>query len=134
MNNSNLINSIKTIAQDVYKSLGMGFSESMYHQAMLVGLREKSIPYESETIIPIKYKNHNIGNIRSDIIIGSSLIVELKAVVQPPNEIEKQQLLNYLYALNKNQGIIINFPQPGTSKNWIKKDIPDFYELNINNQ
>jgi hypothetical protein len=37
---------IKSIAEDVYRTLGSGFSEDVYDRAMQVGLRLAKIPYE----------------------------------------------------------------------------------------
>jgi GxxExxY protein len=45
---------IKDIAQDVYKTLGSGFSEDVYDRAMQVGLRLANIGYEGQKVIELK--------------------------------------------------------------------------------
>jgi GxxExxY protein len=71
---------IRDICQAVWSSLGPGFSEKMYHNALEVELRNRNIPYETERIIPVTYQGHTIGNIRADIIIDHSIILEIKSV------------------------------------------------------
>ncbi len=44
-------NQIISIARDVYRKLGSGFSESVYDRAMQVGLRLGSIRYESQNCV-----------------------------------------------------------------------------------
>ena len=114
----NTIIKIKELSQDVFKELGTGFSESIYHKALEVALRDAYIVYESKRIIPINYKNINVGYGESDIIVkynSQIIILELKAVTNPPREIEIAQVKTYLKSVKEaNIGIIINFPQPGT--------------------
>ena len=45
---------VHSIAEHIYKKLGAGYSERVYHNAFEVMLREKNIPYESERIVPIE--------------------------------------------------------------------------------
>jgi GxxExxY protein len=52
---------IKSIAEDVYRTLGSGFSEDVYDRAMQVGLRLPKIPYEGQKVIELKYKDHYVG-------------------------------------------------------------------------
>ena len=101
---------IKQCANQIYKTLGSGHSERIYHNAMEVSLRQKYIQYETERIVPIEYEGHTIGNMRADLIIHNSLVVELKAV-KCLNSAMNQQALNYLKLTGINQALLINFPQ-----------------------
>lgn len=49
---------IGKIAQEVYQSLGSGFSEDVYDRAMQVGLRLAGIEYESQKVVELKYREH----------------------------------------------------------------------------
>ena len=100
---------IKEIAEDIYKKLGPGYNECVYHNAFEVALRRLNVSYESERIVPIKYTDHVIGNLRADLIIDS-IVVELKAV-KTINDSMEWQVKNYLKLLNLNQAYLINFPQ-----------------------
>ena len=106
---------IKTFANDVFATLGPGYSERVYHNAMEVILREHGISYETERIVPIEFHGHTIGNIRADLIVSNSIIVELKAVksIQPQMEIQTR---NYIQLLGLPHGMIVNFPQVNTGQ------------------
>ena len=59
---------IKAIAEDVYSTLGSGFSEDVYDRAMQVGLRLAKIPYEGQKVIELKYKDHYVGEGYPDLV------------------------------------------------------------------
>ena len=100
---------IKEFANTVFKTLGCGHSERVYHNAMEVILRKNNIQYESERIVPILFEGHIIGNMRADLIIDQKLIVELKSVkVLTPAM--NQQTENYLKLTGLTYGLLINFP------------------------
>ena len=101
---------IKELANNIYKILGAGHSERIYHNAMEVSLRKHNIQYETERIVPIVFEGHTIGNMRADLIIENEIITELKST-KSLNIIMKQQLNNYLKLTGLKQGILINFPQ-----------------------
>ena len=106
-----MIERIKELAKIVYKDLGPGFSERVYHNAMEVLLRLEGIPYETERIVPIVFKGHTIGNMRADLIVDQSLVVELKAT-KALNQIMSTQTQKYLQLLNLRHALLVNFPQP----------------------
>jgi len=101
---------VKEFANHIYKTLGPGHSERIYHNAMEVILRKNNIQYETERIIPIEFEGHVIGNMRADLIIENNLIVELKSA-KNLNLLMKQQLENYIKLTNIENGILVNFPQ-----------------------
>jgi len=105
---------IKNFANFIYSTLGSGYSERVYHNAMEVILRKNNIQYETERIIPILFEGHTIGNMRADLIINNNLIVELKST-KTINNIMKQQTNNYLKLTGIKEGLLINFPQSPTS-------------------
>lgn len=101
---------IKTIATQVYSKLGPGFSESVYHNAMEVLLRKNLINYETERIVPIIFEEHTIGNLRADLIVEKSVIVELKAV-RTLNSAMRQQTENYIKLTGIPNALLVNFTQ-----------------------
>ena len=98
------------IAKHVYKTLGSGYSERVYHNAMEVMLRKNSIQYETERIVPIEFEGHTIGNIRADLIVENTIIVELKSVNKLTSAM-RTQALNYLKLTGLHRALLINFPQ-----------------------
>lgn len=101
---------IRRFAKQVFSELGPGYSEAVYHRAMEVLLRKNNIPYETERIVPIKFQNHVIGNMRIDLIVNNEVIVELKAISKI-NEAAKIQAGNYLHLTGLQSALIVNFPQ-----------------------
>jgi len=111
-----MIDKIRKIAIDIFKALGDGYSESIYQKAFEVGLRMEDIPYEDQRILPVFYKNFNIGESKPDLIIkdlngNEKIVVELKAVSSSLGQKEEVQLQRYLDTLNIKKGVLINFPQ-----------------------
>jgi GxxExxY protein len=107
---------IAKIAQDVYRSLGSGFSEDVYDRAMQVGLRLAGIRHESQKVVELKYKDHCVGEGYPDLLVhldNQKVVVELKAVASELGACEEQQLRNYLKILGVDYGLLINFQAPG---------------------
>jgi GxxExxY protein len=107
---------IGEIAEEVYRSLGSGFSEEVYDRAMQVGLRLAGIKYESQKVVELKYRDHYVGEGYPDLIVhleSQQVIVELKAVSSELGECEEKQLRNYMTILGVDCGLLINFQTPG---------------------
>ena len=94
---------------EVYKQLGPGLLESVYEQALIQELKLNDIPVESQVEIKVNYKGINItDNLRLDLMVDDSVIVELKSV-EELKPIHHKQLLTYLRLMNKKVGLLINF-------------------------
>ena len=97
------------MAQDIWDSLGPGYSESVYHCAFEVALRREGAYYETERIVPVFYDGQNVGHVRADLIVDRKIVLELKSVGKL-NEACRIQTQNYLKLLNLQEGYLINFP------------------------
>jgi len=111
-----MIDKIRKIAEDIFETLGSGYSEEVYEKAMEVGLRLAKIPYENQRVLPVFYKNFAVGTSKPDLIVkdtsgGEKIILELKATPTNTGMKEEVQLQKYLQTLKMKKGIIINFPQ-----------------------
>jgi GxxExxY protein len=100
---------MKSIAENIWASLGPGYSESVYHCAFEVALRKQGLYYETERIVPVFYDGQNVGHVRADIIIDRKVVIELKSVSKI-NESYRIQTRNYMDLLGLDHGILINFP------------------------
>ncbi len=97
---------------DVYNSLGYGFLEKVYENALSIELREQDIKVEQQASIKVNYGDKVVGEYFADLIIQNSIIVEIKAARQLAVEHEAQ-LLNYLKATHFEVGLLLNFgPKP----------------------
>ena len=119
----------RQIAQDVYETLGSGFSEGVYDRAMQVGLRLNKFAYEGQKVVELRYKDHCVGEGYPDLVVRvgegdeDRVVVELKAISGILGASEEQQLRNYMQLLQISRGILINFQQPGKKPGKTRLDI-----------
>jgi len=106
---NNLTYQIIGAAIEVHKHLGPGLLESIYHRCLKHELSIRNISYSTELSIPINYKEECLdANLRCDLLIENTIVLELKAVeVLVP--IFETKLLSYMGLLQKPKGILINF-------------------------
>ena len=96
-------------AFEVYNTLGPGFLEAVYHEALRIELMERGIPFESEKMIRISYKGKLLNKeYQADMVCYDGSILEIKALSQLAADHEAQ-LLNYLKATDMSVGVLINF-------------------------
>ena len=104
-------------AFEVYKVLGYGFLEKVYHKALVVELKLRRLPIEEEYAIKVIYENEIVDEYYADIFVERKVIVEIK-VDDKYNSQHEAQLLNYLKATGIKIGLVINF---GKSKCEFKR-------------
>ena len=96
-------------AMKVYNTLGHGFLEAVYQEALEIELRNSKIPFEPQKELKIHYGNVELKQTyKPDIICYSKIIVELKAV-SSLNDSHRTQIYNYLHATDYKLGLLINF-------------------------
>jgi GxxExxY protein len=100
---------VKTFATTVFSTLGAGFSEKVYHNAMEILLTKHKIPFKSEQVIPVIFEGHEVGRVRADLVIDGKYVVELKSVRGIKDD-HSTQCFMYMKLLKINEGVVINFP------------------------
>ena len=96
-------------AFEVYRTLGHGFSEVVYQQALAKEFLIRSIPFQREAPLKIYYKGELLeSTYKADFICFGSIIVELKAV-STLTDAHTGQVYNYLRASHMKIGLIFNF-------------------------
>lgn len=94
---------------EVYNEMGCGFLEAVYHECLEMEFERRSIPFVSQSILPVQFKGQTLRTYyQADFICWDQIIVEIKAISALADE-HTAQLLNYLNAINKPLGLIINF-------------------------
>ena len=94
---------------EVYSTLGPGFAEEVYQEALEVELAGRKIPFEVHPRVRIRYKDRVLDKVYvPDLTCYGKIIVELKAVktLLPEHE---AQLINYLHATGMLLGLLVNF-------------------------
>src|SRR5215510_6165775 len=97
-----LLEVLRALTQDIYDKLGSGFDEVVYQKAFEVGLRLRSIPYETQRIVPVFYQGFYIGEGKPDLIVDDGtekIVIELKTVESVGHK-KRTQIENYLRMLN----------------------------------
>lgn len=103
--------------RDVYNNLGVGFSEKVYHGALLVELTRRGLDWQSEVPIRVNYRGVYVGEFFADIIVNECVIIEIKVGKEIHPE-HRAQLFNYLKATKYEVGLLINF---GTDPKYERK-------------
>ena len=94
---------------EVYREMGSGFLEAVYHECLEKKFTRQNIPFISQSPIVIAYKGETLlQKYVSDFICYGEIIVELKAVKEIAPE-HKAQMLNYLKVTSNRLGLIVNF-------------------------
>ena len=95
-------------AYRVYNTLGSGFLEKVYENALLMELESEGFKVEQQAPIKIIYNGKVIGEYFADLLVEDKVIIELKAVTEIARAHEVQ-LINYLRATGIRVGLLINF-------------------------
>jgi GxxExxY protein len=96
------------LAMEVHRTLGCGFVESIYCNALEIELRNNNIFFEREKRFHVSYKGTEIGYFDADFLIDKRLVVEVKAV-EGLAVAHSVQLVNYLAAGKLDVGLLLNF-------------------------
>jgi GxxExxY protein len=96
------------IFYEIYNELGHGFIESLYEKAYTHLLAERGIKFEQQSPITVFFRGVELGEFRADIIVESSVMVELKAV-RTLDQSHEKQVINYLRATKIEVGMLFNF-------------------------
>lgn len=103
-----LIRIIMDSAITVKRTLGEGFLESVYQNALIYELQAQGISCEKEKNLTVYYRGQIAGTYRADIVVDNRIILEIKTCEEIARAHE-YQLVNYLRATNIEDGVIINF-------------------------
>ena len=96
----------------VHRTLGAGFLEAVYEEALEREFQNLKIPFKRQVKLDLYYGNQKLTKqYRADFICYDEIIVEIKAVSLIPTAFYAQ-LQNYLKCTNMELGMLINFGTP----------------------
>ena len=101
----------------VYNTLGYGFLEKVYENALIIELEKRGLSVRQQVPIQVYYEGKVVGEYFADLLINDKVIVELKAAKEIVDAHEAQ-LVNYLKATNIEVGLLLNF---GTEAKFKRK-------------
>lgn len=103
-----LTNKIINAFYTVYNTLGYGFLEKVYENAMMIELKKMGLNGSKQIPIKVFYDEFKVGDYYADIIVEDLIILELKAM-ERISENHEYQLINYLKATEIEIGLLLNF-------------------------
>lgn len=92
----------------VYNTLGYGFLEKVYENALYIELEAIGFNIKKQEPIKVYYEGKEVGVYFADLIVNNTIIIELKATEYLIEENESQ-LINYLKATEMEVGLLLNF-------------------------
>jgi len=108
MEHEELTQKIIGCAMKVHGTLGSGFLESVYQNALAHELRKAGIQVQCEKKIQVTYDGIVVGDFAADMLINDLVLIENKAV-QVLTVAHEVQLVNYLTATGIDIGLLLNF-------------------------
>ncbi len=109
---------------EAHKTLGHGFLEAVYQEALEMEFQLRNIPYQREKMLYINYKERQLKkHYVADFVCYDKIIIETKAISDLTSK-DESQILNYLKATNFKLGLLINFGKPSLQK---KRIINEYY-------
>jgi GxxExxY protein len=95
----------------VANTLGSGFLEKVYENALAYELRKSGLVIEQQHDLVVRYDGVIVGEYVADLFVEDTVLVELKAV-RELDDVHRAQCLNYLKAAGLRLCLLINFGKP----------------------
>ncbi|MEJ2671124.1 MAG: GxxExxY protein [Deltaproteobacteria bacterium] len=98
----------------VYKvsnTLGSGFLEKVYENALALELRKNGLEAKQQYGIQVRYDTMVVGEFAADLLVEDKVLIELK-VARALDEVHMAQCLNYLRATDLSVCLLVNFGRP----------------------
>jgi len=108
MLHEDLTNNIICAFYKVYNTLGHGFLEKVYENALAIELRNYYLQVKQQEAVKVFYEGIQVGDYYADIVVNDLVILELKSADNLKND-HFAQLTNYLKATDKEVGLLLNF-------------------------
>lgn len=92
----------------VHQTLGPGYSEIVYHDAMAIELEVSDLAFSRDLVVPVTYRGRPLRDYRLDLVVDRLVVVEIKAV-ERLHPMHQTQILSYMKAGRLPVGLLMNF-------------------------
>jgi GxxExxY protein len=92
----------------VHRTLGSGFLEKVYENALMIELEKCGLKARQQVPVTVRYEGRSVGEYFADILVEDQVVCELK-VGQALSKENEVQLVHYLTATGIDTGLLINF-------------------------
>jgi GxxExxY protein len=104
-------------AYEVANTLGSGFLEKVYENALAFELKRAGLAVEQQKPLQVTYKGAIAGEYQADLLVDGRVLIELKAA-KGIEEVHLAQCLNYLKVTGLKTCLLLNF---GTSRVGVRR-------------
>ena len=126
MNVNDLTRQIIGFAFKIHNTLGLGFLESVYENAMKIELSRIAVEARQQEDLDVFYDGQRVGHFTPDLWVRDMLIVEVKSL-QSLSKAYEVQLVNYLTATHVDNCLLINFGPSVEVKRKFREFKPKFF-------
>ena len=131
MKHEEITNQIIQAFFKVFNTLGYGFLEKVYRNALFYELKELGLKVSMEKKIVVYYKTQAVGDYSADLLVQDLVICELKTS-DSLCEADENQLVNYLRATELEVGLLLNFgKKPEVKRKVFDNDRKYWFTTNI---
>jgi GxxExxY protein len=95
----------------VMNTLGVGFLEKVYENALAYELRKAGLLVSQQHAMVVRYDGVLVGEYTADLLVEEIIVVELKAV-KALDGVHTAQCINYLKATGLRICLLLNFGKP----------------------
>ncbi|HEX2801636.1 MAG TPA: GxxExxY protein [Phenylobacterium sp.] len=100
---------LRGAAFQVYREMGPGFLEAVYHECLQIEFAKRGIPFRSQAALCLQYSGEPLRQTYvADFVCFDQVIIELKACSAIAPE-HRAQTINYLRATGLKLGLLMNF-------------------------
>ncbi|GJQ30113.1 MAG: hypothetical protein HBSAPP03_19970 [Phycisphaerae bacterium] len=96
-------------AIEVHRALGPGFPREVYAAALKSELDALGVKYETGKNLDVRYKDHVIGHIATDLFVEGRFLVTVAAISGPVGTADRMNLRAQLKAADFELGLVVNF-------------------------
>jgi GxxExxY protein len=104
----------------VHKTLGPGFKEAIYHDAMRIELTRSNISWRSDVAVDVLYEGEPCRRQYLDLVVDNIVVVEIKSV-ERLHPLHGSQILSYMKSARLPVGLLMNF-----NSTWLRGQIRRF--------
>jgi len=108
LKHEDLTHRIIGVCLEVFRELGHGFSEAVYHRALMIALLQAELKAERDVRFAVMFRGQNVGDYVADIVVEGLVIIEVKALASLLKE-HQAQVINYLKGTGQAVGLLVNF-------------------------
>jgi GxxExxY protein len=98
---------------EVYKEMGVGFYEPIYHECLEKEFIRRNLPYVHHPGLALSYKGEPLKqSYEADFVMFSKIVLEVKVAKRLIDE-HRAQVINYLRATGFQLGLLVNYGRLG---------------------